>query len=638
MDRIVNVQKDLQKTIEKGFVKFTKSPKDRITVEYLETRLENLERDWQLFHVNNSKLYETQTPEDIQFSSYVIDDVYDKTEDTYISYKSILKVEINKLKSVNKVSNVQITENTASNENSSFVKLPKISIPIFSGKYTEWQTFRDLFLSLVHNNKSLDSVQKLHYLKGHLTGEAEQLIRHTPITQANYSQCWEQLEKRYNNKRYLANCILKRLFSQRRLAFESSSGLKELLDNTSDCLNALSNLGVDVSTWDILVIHIVAFKLDLETRKQWELSVSSSDSNDLPTFDQFKLFLEKRFRAFECLDSKKSTFQQVNTKSFLATSNIHTILCEFCSEGHKLCFCKKFINLTTEQRREFVSKNKMCFNCLGGNHTVYDCKKPTTCKICRKRHHSLLHLQYSNEKKGQHSVQKEGTQASTSEHSSPIVTCLSTGEVPKQVLLATTLVNVQSRTGDYQVGRALLDQGSQACFITEEAVQRLKLKKNPVRGVVSGLGENKEIVTKSTVNVVIQSRYDPDFKIPIQMFVLSNITSDLPEKHIESLEWINNAHLKLADPQFHTPNKIDVLLGAEVYCKIINNGILKSPNNQLVAQSTKLGWILSGVLKSTESSSGQTKNNMKHPPGANTIPLVTRSNYYQKTSRARSDN
>ncbi|KAL0821424.1 hypothetical protein ABMA28_004903 [Loxostege sticticalis] len=537
------------------------------------------------------------------------------------------------------MSDVQGSGNTASKENSSFVKLPKISIPIFSGKYTEWQTFRDLFVSLVHNNKALDSVQKLHYLKGHLTGEAEQLIRHTPITQTNYNQCWEQLEKRYNNKRYLTNCILKRLFSQRRLTFESSSGLKELLDNTCDCLNALSNLGVDVSTWDILVIHIVAFKLDLETRKQWELSVSSSDSNDLPTFDQFKGFIEKRFRALECLDSKKSTFQQVNAKAFLATSYIHTMLCEFCSEGHKLCFCKKFINLTTEQRRNFVSKNKMCFNCLGGNHTVYDCKKPTTCKICRKRHHSLLHLQYSYEKKGQTSMQKDETRASTSEHSSPIVTCLSTGEVPKQVLLATTLINVQSRSGDCQVVLAILDQGSQACFISEDAVQQLKLKKEPVRGVVSGLGDSENIVTESTVNVTIQSRYDSNFKIPIKMFVLSNITSYLPERHIESLEWINNAHLKLADPQFHTPNKINFLLGAEVYSQILNEGILKGPNNHLVAQSTKLGWILSGVLKSSEnSSSGRTKNNVEHSPRANTIPLVTRSNYYRKISRAQSNN
>ncbi|CAH2088456.1 unnamed protein product [Euphydryas editha] len=81
------------------------------------------------------------------------------------------------------------------------VKLPRIQLPIFSGNYEEWQTFYDMFLSLIHNNISLSAVQKLLYLKSTLTGEPATLLRNLSIEEANYEEAWEKLKRRYNNKR-----------------------------------------------------------------------------------------------------------------------------------------------------------------------------------------------------------------------------------------------------------------------------------------------------------------------------------------------------------------------------------------------------------------------------------------------------
>lgn len=336
MEGLINVLKDQQNVITKGLTNFKKCGKDRLSIEYIETRQELLEKDWALFKEHKTKLYERFSAEDI---SQKVVDIYDATEDTYIMYKSLMKTTLNKFISA-KNSSIQ-TSNTSNNTNKSncsFVMLPKISIPTFSGKYDEWTTFHDLFISLVHNNETLDNVQRLHYLKSHLSGEAEQLIRHTPVTDANYIQCWNQLQKRYNNKKYLTNCILKRLFNQKRMQVESSTALKELLDTTCDCLNALRNLAIDVTTWDVIIIHIVSYKLDNETRKQWELSVGNNDSNnDLPTFNQFKTFIENRFRALECLEPKRVPVHQGSynnkgsfthtPKAMLATSS--SMRCEF---------------------------------------------------------------------------------------------------------------------------------------------------------------------------------------------------------------------------------------------------------------------------------------------------------------------
>ncbi|GFY53663.1 DUF1758 domain-containing protein [Trichonephila inaurata madagascariensis] len=46
------------------------------------------------------------------------------------------------------------------------VKLPTLSLPIFSGVTEEWLAFSDLFEAAVSNNQNLTEAQKLQYLKG----------------------------------------------------------------------------------------------------------------------------------------------------------------------------------------------------------------------------------------------------------------------------------------------------------------------------------------------------------------------------------------------------------------------------------------------------------------------------------------
>lgn len=601
MEKIIVLQEELHKSMKKGLVNLKKSPKDRITVEYVEARLENLERDWTTFRENSSKIYATYSRDAIRESNYEKEELYDQCEDAYIEYKSQLRLFLNKLQ----LSRKTTTEtNSSGASSSSMVRLPKISIPMFSGKYAEWTTFRDLFVSLIHKNSSLDGVQKLHYLKSHLSGEAEQLIRQTPITDANYLKCWQQLEERYNNKRYLANCILKRLLGQRRLYNESASALRELLDTTMDCLNALSNLEINVTTWDVMIIHIIASKFDSETRKQWELHITDSEGNELPSLVQFKEFIETRFRALECLEPKGHTFRpnsgnradSHNPKALLGVTS--EIKCEFCSEAHKLCFCKKFSSQQYDQRREFVINKRMCFNCLGGNHTVYNCRKTTSCQICKRRHHSLLHPPNEPENRSQ-DIPPAVKHPDKPVRDQTITSCLATGKGTKsrQVLLATALINIESHKGQVQVIRALLDQGSQACFITEDTVQLLQLKKTPVKGIISGVGQRESLSTKSMVRLMIQSRVDHQFKVQVNAYVLKNITSCLPEKTVDPVEWVDLQELTLADPQFNVPNKINVLLGADIYSSIMKEGLKRSPSGTLIAQSTTLGWIVSGVVQ-----------------------------------------
>lgn len=60
------------------------------------------------------------------------------------------------------------------------------------------------------------------------------------------------------------------------------------------------------------------------------------------------------------------------------------------------------------------------------------------------------------------------------------------------------------------------------------------------------------------------------------------------------VEFLNN--LTLADPSFMNESEIDIILGASEYARVIKLGLMKSENN-LLAQNTEFGWIISGALQ-----------------------------------------
>ncbi|XP_053678669.1 uncharacterized protein LOC128729046 [Anopheles nili] len=73
------------------------------------------------------------------------------------------------------------------------IKLPTIALPEFSGDYMQWLTFRDTFECLIHAIGDLPAIQKFHYLRAAVKGEAAQVIDSITISAANYDLAWNTL-------------------------------------------------------------------------------------------------------------------------------------------------------------------------------------------------------------------------------------------------------------------------------------------------------------------------------------------------------------------------------------------------------------------------------------------------------------
>lgn len=161
------------------------------------------------------------------------------------------------------------------------------------------------------------------------------------------------------------------------------------------------------------------------------------------------------------------------------------------------------------------------------------------------------------------------------------------------VLLATAMIGVRSKHGEIIMLRALLDQGSQSAFISENAAQTLKLKRESISVVISGIGAKTQ-VAKHAIELFVFPRFESDFSITTRAIVLSKLTEITPFEHdLKDFEFTNN--LTLADPSFLRDSEIDIILGASEYASAIKSGLVKSEKN-LIAQNSEFGWIVSGMI------------------------------------------
>lgn len=632
MEALLLHQEEIHEQIKKAFANYKKTPRERLSLFYIQTKLESLETLWEKFTDVHYKVIASVTKDQRNELPYFTEDTYEVVENIYTDCKIKMKIGMNQISSAGTGPVQGSNSESKSVQMNVEVKLPQIQLPLFSGVYEEWQSFQDMFISLIHNNANLSAVQKLHYLKSSLKGEPENLLRSLSTTETNYQEAWDKLTRRYNNKRYNSNEILKRLFAQKPISNESAPAIKQLLDTTSACLKSLKNLGIDIKSWDVIINYLIVSKLDYETRRLWETEISRSTSDDFPTWDQLVEFLETRFRTLEMISGTKpnvkpinntnlSTKHATNQKMFHSTvqdgerdKKEYNKVCVFCSNQHLLYQCKQFASKSPEERSEFVQSKRLCFNCFSSTHNVRSCHQSTCCRRCGRRHHSLLHLERS-----EHQVPAVAPTTSSEQSSSPVnvqqsnnyekkvVAHFAKEEHQGKMLLATALVKVKSTNGYSQTARVLIDQGSEASFVTESTVQSLGLKRYPVNGLVSGVGDGK-LRTKNIVQFELESLHNPDFSILVDAFVLSSLTSFLPSTKTSIFDWPDLENLALADPDYGSPGKIHIILGVEAFSQIILSGLMKHPSSGgPVAQNTQLGWILSGRVGVSDEPSLQMK-------------------------------
>lgn len=282
----------------------------------------------------------------------------------------------------------------------------------------------------------------------------------------------------------------------------------------------------------------------------------------------------------ECTDNKrifhKPNAQHLTTKGLQAS---FVVSCTYCKKPHFIYNCPEFINLTVKEKCENVKKLKLCNNCLKTGHYSSKCNFGP-CRKCSAKHNTLLHAESME------------TETKTDQVAS---TSLSATNIESgQVLLSTALIKIHDHSGRTHIINALLDSGSQSSFLTLDLCNKLKLRKEKTDISVSGLN-NAISVLQFKCGVTIESCINA-YKTNLSCYVINEITNNVPGKKIDISNLAIPLNIKLANPTFYKPKKIDILIGADLFWNLICIGQIRLGPYLPTLQKTRFGWIVSGPV------------------------------------------
>ena len=262
--------------------------------------------------------------------------------------------------------------------------------------------------------------------------------------------------------------------------------------------------------------------------------------------------------------------------------------CSYCQGEHFISYCEKFKGLSPKDRFEAVKKASLCLNCLRNNHRHSECSSPR-CRKCSRKHNTLLHFER------QSPIETSNLERTDQAPSASKSTTCALASISSEALLATAIVDLFNPQGKSKTCRVFLDSGSQANFITEDTDSFLKLHKKEVNVAVTGV-EHTSAEIKHSVSAIMKSRFSK-YQKNLDFFVLSRITAKMPSLSLNLIDFKIPKNITLADPNFHKPSDIDILIGVRLFYKLLCVGQIELKNYpEAVLQKTQLGWIVAGEI------------------------------------------
>lgn len=394
-------------------------------------------------------------------------------------------------------------------------------------------------------------------------------------------------------------------------ALKDGSGkeVRRLHDTVQQHLRALKALGNEPS--GPFITSMLELKLDTNTAFEWHKY--SQDSEEVPHYSKLLEFLNLRAQASEApnAESKRShrndahSAKRPNNQGSGAqrfhftslTSNVTDHSCVVCKEKHPLYICSQFKSFSRDRKLSIVRSNNLCLNCLGSGHFAKSCRSLNRCQKCQKIHHTLLHQPQETTASSQLSMSSNPSTVQLSTTESVVAASnAATTRISSNVLLMTCRVFVIAPDGSTVKARALLDAGSTASFISERLAQALRLPQSQQPATIDGVaGLTHGSSVHSTGTFIISPTNSTRKEISVTAVILPRVTTNLPLKSVPlDPKWKHLSGIQLADPDFGTPGKIDLLLGVDIFISVLLNGRRLGPPGSPAALETEFGWVLVG--------------------------------------------
>ncbi|UYV65068.1 hypothetical protein LAZ67_3003034, partial [Cordylochernes scorpioides] len=483
------------------------------------------------------------------------------------------------------------------------VKLPKLMISKFYGNFSEWLTFWNSFDAAIHQNNSLNPIDKFNYLKSHLGGTALNTVEGFALSADNYEKAIKLLKDRFGREDILISRHMNNLLSMRPLKTSSDvRTFRELFDNLSVHIRSLESLNVSIDVYGQLlcpiIIKLLPADLNLELNKELPTGYVI---NDLITFLERQLTArEKSFRN-EIGTGNESTSKPnlvnkhpktrfynekpIATASELLNSVHKSNECVFCGkDNHGSPKCDFAANISLNEKRSLMKKKGVCYKCLRPSHLSKFCRNVVRCSICNMSSHldvmcTKLILDRGGSSKSP-TVQDE-TLANLS--TSP------------DVLLPTLRVTLKGNRTE-KTARAIIDTGSQRSYILHSTAMEMEYEQSRREFFRHSLfgGSSTDVVEHEVYTIHlsdINNSYRCEFEALGQPLICGSIPPVCPRSLLEGNEELDVSDLMR--------DRIEVLIGADIAGRLLTDD-QRRISSGLVAIRTKLGWTVMGKIPPTE--------------------------------------
>ena len=363
------------------------------------------------------------------------------------------------------------------------VKYERMCIPTFSGLNKDWPQFKVEWREIAENAYRSPVVRAKELKRAVKGTNAEYILE--PIANTHpgaYEEMWNRLCKAYDNISVSVQNALVSLTKLKPVGEDDAKSLLKLIAKIESSYNMLRNVG-QAQVLTMIEVDEMCDLMPASVKRDWNKAYELLPVRDqVNPFPRFMDFLgEERDRAFRIADRQGSRSIKLKTgthgtdadrrqaddvtdrKGKKLSCIIHV------DASHETAKCFSFKKMSKEDRLEALRKAKVCFRCFGPHRRQY-CKEKNPCVECGLTNHHTLLCRGKSERSSDANTSETTTETEDIE---PVTTKSNSARTKSLALYPIQRADV---VGTHKKATIFLDDGSDACYITNKAAHRLKAK------------------------------------------------------------------------------------------------------------------------------------------------------------------